>query len=272
MQTSLIVQSQVVADASITRVSLRRILGAYELVLLIDVTPKPLRERVWWFRPQSVRVKVIGSPDCELGIARPDRTQTVRQTSTAYSEQVWTMLPLNPHQLSAIEDSRDARDLTLGLTIHGDGGDGENVRAGFQADGRLVVPKSQWVEQLNAVGAADILLLEIPMPLDALGGARAKAAKQVRQAQAHIIAGNYAEAVGACRVALEELDVKAHPLNLFHGPGRDSMTKIERGQAMLAAIRHYTHPPHHAGAETYSRQDAKLALQVTAAAVATGAL
>lgn len=271
MQTSLIVQSQVVADASITRISLRRILGSYELVLLIDVTPKPMRERAWWFRPQSVRVKVIGSPDQELGVARPDRTQAVRQTSTAYSQQVWTMLPLHPHQLSAIEDSRDARDLTLALTIHGDGGNGEDVRDGFQTDGRLVVPKSQWVEQLNAVGATDILLLEIPMPLGALSGAQAEAAKQVRQAQAHIIAGNYGDAVGACRVALEELDVKGHPLNLFHGPGRDSMTKIERGQAMLAAIRHYTHLPHHAGAPSYSRDEAKLALRVTAAVIAAGA-
>jgi hypothetical protein len=83
MQTSLIVQRQVVADASISRVSLRRILGAYELVLLIDVTPNPLRERVWWFRPQSVRVKVIGSPDCELGIAPPEQVE-VTSTPVRY--------------------------------------------------------------------------------------------------------------------------------------------------------------------------------------------
>ena len=72
-------------------------------------------------------------------------------------------------------------------------------------------------------------------------------------------------------MALDELGVVADPLNLFNGQGRNSMSKAERRRAMLAAIRHYTHPPHHVGAEMYSREDAILALQLTASAIAGGA-
>lgn len=48
------------------------------------------------------------------------------------------------------------------------------------------------------------------------------------------------------------------------------MTKAERGQAMIAAIRHFTHPAHHMSGEDYSLIVVKLVLQVVTAAIAAG--
>lgn len=264
MTIGLSVNSQVVANALVSRAHIRPLLGAYELEFPVDVTPTPLRDRPWWLCPQSMRVKVRGTVDRELGVARPDRPETIHQNSGAYPRTVWLRLSLQPHQLAALEDERDGHDLNFTLTLVGEGGDGGDIREGFQADLRLEVPRSRWIEQLRAAGVLDIILLEIPMPVGPLSGTQMAAAKHLRQAQSHFVGGNYGDCVGACRLVLDQLGVTANPLALF-GSGQRAMTKADRGQAMLAAVRHFAHPAHHIGTDTFTRSEAKLVLQITAA-------
>jgi hypothetical protein len=264
MSVGITISSYVVANAGINRVHLRALLGAYELVFPIDVAPTPLRDRAWWLSPQSMRVKVRCGVERELGIARPDRTEPVQQNSGAYPRTVWLTLPIQPHQLAVLEDERNGRDIDFVLALLGEGGDGAEVREGFQSELKIAIPRSQWIEQLRSAGALDIILLEIPMPVGSLSQMQAAVAKHLRQAQSHFIDGNYTDCVGACRLALDQSGVTATALNLL-GPGRSTMTKSDRGQAMLAAVRHFSHLAHHIGPDTYSRSDAKLVLQITAA-------
>ncbi len=69
---------------------------------------------------------------------------------------------------------------------------------------------------------------------------------------------------------IEEMGVRSGPLNLLNGPTRGTMGKMDRRQAMLASLHHYTHPPHHGGSEVYSRDEARMTLHLTAAAIASG--
>lgn len=64
------------------------------------------------------------------------------------------------------------------------------ARQSFQADIRLQVPRSQCAEQLRVAGALDILVPEVPMPAGTTDTIHHDAAKRLRQAQAHLVAGN----------------------------------------------------------------------------------
>lgn len=271
MSTALTVSSKVVASASIPRVALRPVLGAYELVFEIQAVPTPLLgDRTWWIRPQSLRVSVVGPPQYDVGTARPEWPEIVHQSPGAHSRQLWMTLPIHPHQLSALEDRRDGGDLVFGLTVHGDGGDGAVVHEGFRADARLAVPQSEWIGLLKTAGAMDILLLEIPTSMGSPTNKQSEAIKQLQKAQSHFVAGSYNDTISACRVALEEMGVRSAPLNLLNGPTRGTIGKTDRRQAMLASLLHYAHPPHHGGSEVYSRDEARMTLHMTAAAIASG--
>jgi hypothetical protein len=267
MGVTLSVNSYMVADIEAPHVELRQGLGAYVLSFRIPVRMTHAREKSWWIGLQSVRVSLQHDAQRELGIARTDQNEILRQDNAPFARTVLMQLQLQPHQLEALEALRDARDLVFNLELLGDGGDGETIRDKCQCSVVAVVPRSQWIEQLRAAGALDVLLLEIPMSVGAVAPTQAAAAPHLRQAQLHFHNGHYDDCIGACRIAMEAIGAPAAALNLFAND-RTKMTKSERGQAMYAAIRHFMHPAAHAGAAGFSRADAKLALQFTAACAA----
>lgn len=269
MSVGLTVTNYVVATVETRRVALRPILGGYELTFPIQAQTTPVRDRAWWFRIEAARVKLLADPPRELGVSRPDRAATIRQNNGAFPQTVDVVLSLQRHQLTALEDARGSRDLDFSLTLLGEGGDGAEIRESFQTDTKLIVPRSEWLEQLRTAGALDVLLLEIPMPVGVLTSAQAAAAGHLRQAQLHFYGGHYADCVGALRLALDAMGVTSDPLNFF-AANRNAMMKTERGQALYAAIRHFAHPAHHVGADPYDRSDAKLMLQLVAACTAAG--
>lgn len=270
---SLTVGSYIVANISLEYIALRAVVGGYELVFGTKVEPLPsldksIRHAV--LHGAECTIKPSGGQEMKLAYARFD--VPVKITGAPDTVRSATMialrLPLSPPQLAAIEDLRAGGDLTFELTPAG-----QHL---IQDTWRRVVPKSEWLHQLRASGAADTLLVEVPIAWSPTSEKAKAAGERLRNAQMHFHQGDYPSCVAACRTVIAEL----------HGPAQNSkpkttdgqtksrrdMTKSEREADLVEAIRNYTHLAHHAETEggyaNYSRSEARFLLTLTAAIAA----
>jgi|CXWL01.1.fsa_nt_gi hypothetical protein len=268
---SLNVNSQIVAHVAVAFVELRALAGAFELHFGLSLTPTHSENAVRWIALHGARIslRTYGGGETPLGVARPDQLIRIRQTKSTFPQSASLFLSLQPPQLGAIEDFRLANDITFLLSFSGEGGtEGEPGEMSVHDQLQRVVPQSDWIAQLQAARALDILLVEIPMPFDNPSEAQVALTNHIRQAQRHFLNGHYRETVADCRAAMECLGVAATALDPI-ATRRSSMTKDERLQAVLASIRHLSHIAHHAtgsGSPDFDRAEAKLLLQLTAAA------
>ncbi len=271
----LTVNSQGVADMQVQTVQLRSLLGSYELSFLFSGTTYPMQqdEVSRWLVVHGARVvlKAKGGPS-DLPLALPDQPAIIRQGQYANPTSFELRIPLQPHQLEALETARDGGDLHFEMRLSARGGDSQRGANDWPEQASLTahVPESNWVAQLASAKALRILLLEISMPFS--NGAGRSADKHLTRAQKHFIEGNYRECVSECRQFAEEV-----------GQGRTSdaltklkqdrmgMTKYERQVAILATLQNYAHLAAHsgsAGGVNFNRDDAKLALSLAAALAA----
>lgn len=277
---SLTVGSYVIANTSLEFVVVNSVIGGYELVFGMKLEPLPSRDK-------STRHAVLHGANCvirpsggkerELGYARFDvPVKIIAEPGTITSPITVNLhLPLSAQKLSAIEDLRAGGDLTFELTPAGDGL-GQAGQHLIQDTWRRVVPKSEWLHQLRASGAADTLLIEVPIAWSPTSEKAKVAGERLRNAQMHFHQGDYPSCVAACRTVIAEL----------HGPAQNSkpkttdgqtksrrdMTKSEREADLVEAVRNYTHLAHHAETEggyaNYSRSEARFLLTITAAIAA----
>jgi hypothetical protein len=136
------------------------------------------------------------------------------------------------------------------------------------------IPKSDWASKLRQAGALDILFLEIPMPVAGGSVPQTRAVEHLRAAQRHFVDGNYRACIAECREVLDALGATTGALKALSSDQREGMDKAQREAAMMAAIRHYTHPAHHSATlplqTGFTRSEAKFLLQLTAACVGFG--
>jgi hypothetical protein len=141
------------------------------------------------------------------------------------------------------------------------------------------VPSSEWVASLNDARAADIALLEIPMPFVDPPPALKKVMEMLRRAQNLFLDGQYSESVSRCRAALEALGaLQSRDGNWSsaaftpHRAGQaKDMTKAQRETAIEAAVMHLTHLGAHPNEVQIDRRDAKFAIALTASILAFNA-
>lgn len=276
----LTIGSLVLAETRIQGVTLRPLVGGYELIFGLYVT---IRAGAQSFRRASIHgaritVKGEGSGGCSLGFAWPEDPFEIIAGPHPSAMTPGLHLPLQPGQIAALEALRGTGDLTFELLMTGTGID-QNGEQRVQEDIRVVVPRSEWIKKLGDAGARNVLLLEVPLPLHPDSEAWEKIATNLQRAEQQYRGGDYHSCVGSCRPVIEELghlrfgDEK-WPAELLGrlATNRNGMSKAEREASLWAVLRHYTHQAHHGlsedGVAGYTRAEAQFVLTLTAAAVA----
>ncbi len=271
--------NQGVANLVVNRLNLVATLGGYELWFGIEgltVTPTT----PYWLAAHSAEIQVGGAQGqlSRLGVARPSAPLRI-STGPSALQVIWEFrLPVTAHHLSVIESLRNAGDLQFKLVISGEGGRVERPGPieGVHDELHHIVGQSDWVRELNGAKAMDILLLEIAMPFVDPPRPLAAAIQQLRSDQQLFAQGNYTQSVGSCREAMDSLkafegreeDWKSKACaSRSAGPAKE-MTKEERELVLEAALHEFVHIGAHSAKVQMNRQDAKLAIAVTASVLA----
>lgn len=278
MSMSLTINGTAVGEISSQGVSLRPVLGAYELSFSLKITMEPKlgdERRVTIF---GARVSLSNDRGASLyvGVAQPEKPIELHQYEHTNSMTYSLFQSLHPGQLAELERIRDGGSIAFRLQMLGVVTD-ENGAQNVHNMQDFRVPRSEWIERLRNAGAKNILLLEVPVPLVDPPEEWAAAGNDLQQAVIHYQNGDYRSCVGVCRTVLDEIGSKrfdaekdwATPLLQRLANDRPGMTRGEREAAVWAAVRHYAHPAHHAvsdgGEQYYSRAEAQLMMTMVAA-------
>lgn len=282
---SLTVSGQTMADVQIINISLRPIVGAYELLFMLSgisiVMPNRAQANQYWMAVHSAEVTVTptNGNKLTLGTARPNQPLRIQLGEHQMRIQAELKLMLYPHQLSSIEEQRNNGDLHFEMAVNGEGGFGSNRYTTHDAFSKPL-PRSDWIAYLRSARVLDIMLIEVPMPITDVPSNVLKMAEHLKLAQKLFVEGNYSQSVAECRHVIEL--VRGGSLDqppwtdllkmLTTKEQREVMTKEQRESVIYAAVRHYTHNAHHPGAvsgtDQFSRSEAKLALTLCTCLVA----
>lgn len=278
MTTSITVGHWVVANASLSRIVLLPVVGAFELVFTVEGSSTTRDDQVYWLTPLRADVKVGGGVGelFRLGKASPDSSPRIRTCKNALPFNYEFRIPVAIPQLAAIEELRAEGDLHFQLVISGDGGEEAKPTEiqSFNQPLSRTVSRSDWISQLRVVKAMDTLLLEIPMPFIEPSKELSSVVKALRRAQTHFFEGHYSDCVINCRKAIEQLvglqgrDRTAAFRRLAND--REGMSKDERRTAIEAALFHFGSLAAHDNSTDFDRRDAKLAMTLAAGLVAYG--
>jgi len=273
----LSIGSRNLADTRIQVLTLASLVGAYELVfsLYVTVLPDDRARRRASIIGARVAVKFNTGERYSLGFARPEGPFEIVAKQFQSTLTPGLHLSIQPGQLAAIENLRGAGDLDFELAVIGAGID-ENGEQQVQDAWSIHVARSDWIKQLRAANARDILLLEVPMPLHDQSSKWSEIADGLQRAEELFRNGEYHACVGACRTIIQDLGHKKFKNKDWAGPlltqlssARNGMNKDDREAAMWATLRHYTHLAHHSAGEggvtQYSRSEAQMVLTLTAA-------
>lgn len=276
----LTVGSRNIADTRIQGVTLRPLVGCYELIfgLYLNIHADETVSRRASITGARVTLKPSAGGQHSLGFARPEGPFEIVCKPSGSAATPGLHLILQPGQIAAIETLRGTGDLTFELLAVGMGTD-ENGEHQVQDEWRVTVPRSEWIEKLRSAGARNILLMEVPLPLPPFAGDWKDIAEKLQRAEDQYRNGDYHSCIASCRTVIQELghlrfnrkEWAGEPLNRL-GNDRNTMSKNEREAALWAVLRHYTHQAHHGSSEggvpDYSRAEAQFVLSLTAASVA----
>lgn len=279
---ALTVSSRGFATLDQGRVNLAPVVGGFELGIHLP-GQSIVRDDPCWVVLHAAEILV------SAGSSQPRRIGTARPATPlrllARAQQLpftWEFkLPVTPQQLAEIEDLRNGADLTFRVALEGEGGplNDEARRDRVTEDCWIAVASSEWVASLNGVNAADIALLEIPMPFVDPPPALKAMMEMLRRAQALFLAGQYSESVSRCRAALEALAAlqdrdsnwSSVAFNPYKAGQAKDMTKSQRETAVEGAVMHLTHLGAHPNEIQIDRRDAKFAIALTASILAFNA-
>ena len=277
---NLSIAGQIITPIEPNVVTIKALLGAYELSFRFKCAVNPIHEgRLFELAVNGARAFLLppGSDPIDLGVAHSDEAIVIRQTPFVGNQELVLKLPVLPHQIDLIEVLRDGGDLNFQLDFKYRGGVRDGSQSFEQAEAASVpfhVPESSWVKQLNDSGVDKILLFEIRLPQERDLSVMDPAAQHLVQAQKHFVRGSYREVVSQCRQVTEELlRDRARPMfdEFPNGAARQAMTKADREDFLANALQLYTHLAAHSGSKdgemSYGRTDAKMALAIASALV-----
>lgn len=188
-------------------------------------------------------------------------------------------LDMATDQLRYIEEVRNGGDLRFKVKILGMAiaAEDEHQRS-YPMDDTITFEANQktWTDILKAIGYADYLLFEIPVPPAHSDKRLARAVNELTNAREHYLAGRYGDAVGTCRKVLENLRS-----GLKHGSQQNAAVKAFRGSreererlsvhqrqlVVREAATFLTHPALHGSEDdiNFTREDAALIITVCSA-------
>lgn len=281
---ALDVGGRIIADVRCQGVGLRPNVGSYELAfhLMVDIFPAESELEA------SVQASIIGAQvsvakdrakhSTSIGFARPHGPFEIVPKSHSTRNAPGLHLRLQPSEIAALESLRESGDLTFRLQMIGTGRAGQHVH---QVDEDISVPvaRSDWIEKLRDAGARNVMLLEVPLPLENASEEWQGVVGGLQRAEEQYFNGDYASCVGSCRLVMEELGNQSLLGQGWNGEAlprltsdRKKMTKREREVALWAAAKHYADQAHHSGSKggesEYFRSEAQFTLALAAAAVA----
>jgi hypothetical protein len=161
----LTVNNRIIAAIDIRPVQLTRLLGAFELVTPFSGIVHAAADGI--YRSLTIagaRIAMRGKNGliAQVGSAVPHNGRIARQHDNPTRLDFALKLPLQPYQLEALEAERDGADLHLTITLQAraasseQGGDDS-----YLGETPLTIPKSLWIEHLNQLKGARVLLLEV---------------------------------------------------------------------------------------------------------------
>jgi len=278
----LMLEHNKVAELGVRAVGLREAVGAFDLLLMTDIAPTkpssfPGQEATpRWIRIDGFELYVHprGQNRVRLAALHASAPSWFAQTDGNVKRSLDFQAQLAPRQLLALEDLRDGGALTLQMQAFGVGGLADDLvgHSMLQGDGYQTVAQSDWITALKGARAFGVMLLETSLPLSLGGKDDETIARQLHLAEQAFHNGDYQNCVGTCRLAYERLKLGPQS-KLKTPPDAKSMPFPERIELLFASARHATQLAHHDdGSElsehVYSRDEARLLLQVTAATVA----
>lgn len=135
-----------IANAGVQGVTLRPVIGGYELVFGLDLAVNAFRDGVRRASIIGARVTVRTSEGESqvLGFARPEGPLEVVCRPFSSRETPSLHLYLHPGQLAALEMLRGTGDLSLEFLASGTGID-ENGHQHVQGDWRIRLSRSDWI-------------------------------------------------------------------------------------------------------------------------------
>lgn len=197
-----------------------------------------------------------------------------------YERYLLYRLTLPSPQLLALEMLRQGSGLTFRLDVRGNCAGPDGIRTINQTV-MLTANPSDWSKVARDLGADDVLLVGVHLPVKSANRGAHAAIELVRKANEHLVFGHYSAAVAECRRAIESLwksskleqPARAARKLLATMDERRSMTKRDRELALGEAVLNFTHAAHHVGAdaepEIFSRVDAALVVSTTAGLVSS---
>ncbi len=267
-----------IGDGRVQSLSLRPVVGAFELIFHLHLSVQPGEGELP--RASILGAGVVAKPSRgdprRLGFARREQPIEVECRPHMSTSTPNIHISLQPGQVAALEELRAAGDLTLDLSLWGNAVDHQG-ESHFHGECSIRVPRSEWLQKLRDARARNVMLLEVPLPLDGVTDHWEEVASNLQRAEEYYRNGDYRGCISSCRIAIDELgklrDMNwTSALDRLATDRRKDMNKSQREEAMFAVLRHYTHMAHHAtgdgGANDYTRAEARFVLCVTAAATA----
>lgn len=183
----------------------------------------------------------------------------------------YMVIDLDPHQMEAIDDLAQGRELTLLLDVRGLVLNGSAfVEVWCQL--HQTVSRDVWVKAMEASGYRQTMFLEVALT----NPAAEPAYNFLQSAEANFRRTAYDECVGQCRLALEALgtltNTEAKRVHLKQALDNkqqaEAMPLDDRLLALRYALTHVCHPSHHADGNSqtihYDREVARTVLHATA--------
>ncbi len=202
--------------------------------------------------------------------------------------------PLDPHRLDFIEKTRNGEDLNLRLLLwlereeYAAIQDNEGKHPAYWSlrsveqmtlDTHITIPKSNWIDRvLSNIGYGKIHLFELPVvPVEA-AQKYAHAFEALKQAQERHKLGQYDDAVGKCRVALEEFFEKKKVVKEGGEQKEISVLKSSWQKKLgsstydwlngaMDALKYAGNKPHHSAHEHYDYYESLMIISITLAVV-----
>ncbi len=228
-------------------------------------------------QPSEVTARA-GRHELRLGFAHPNPASVLSPASHSSTGSVRFTLSLTASALVVLETARDGGSLDLIMTLtaypfvitqYQEYAPGVGIQPTFDTYA-FKVPKEQWLALLKTVGYCDTLLTELRLP--STGPETTLAARmQFARAIAARNEGRYGDAIAACRLSLDELKDTGLPaekppdLSRLANTSRKNMSDDDRFLLLRIATHVFASPAHHGGSSPHTREDAELAMTMTAA-------
>lgn len=221
----------------------------------------------------------LTSPYGQVALLTPDeRVSLVTAKGGGGRGRLSLAVDLDLRRLLALDARRSKHDaLPVTLNTWGLANGPQGVQSFFGSH-QAKITQEQWLRVLRDTAYAETVLIEVVAPREsteerkrAAVGSLNKAVHRLRQS------GEETTAAGDCRLAIDKLKERFGPPKLpgLTREGRNALLKQleelsldERITLLKFTLRHVTHLPHHDDERAFSRPQAELVVQVTAACLA----